>query len=354
MAMIRRLLAAAVITTAAAVLLVAAWPQLFDLQRATGVAQVVSLRGAAIAVALALAAVLLLAALFVRSLRPLGASLAVLLLGFVALSGAVLATRGFGPGSPVVPSARAADAVTVLAWNTLGPATSPGDVAALALEVEATVVVLPETIEEDAIGAASLMREAGRPMWVLSTAYDRISPARSTSMLVSIELGEYRFDPDARTTSVLPTVVATPVDGSGPTLIAVHAVAPVSGQMDNWRDDLSLLAELCSGDDVIMAGDFNATIDHFSGLGAWESTTRRADRLASAARLGECTDAASVDGAGSVGTWPTSFPALLGAPIDHVLATDEWTVAGFRVVDDRDALGSDHRPIVAVLEPAAD
>ncbi|MCW4386512.1 endonuclease/exonuclease/phosphatase family protein [Salinibacterium sp. SYSU T00001] len=350
--MIRRLFAALLIVGSAALLLAAAWPQLFGLQRTTGIAHVVSLRGAAIAVALALIVALLVLALLWRRFRPMGASLAVLLVAFVLVSGLVLASRGVGPGDSIALTERSEGALTVLAWNTLGPATEPADVADVALDVAADVVVLPETRQEDAIDAAVLMREAGHPMWVLTSSYDLVSPARSTSMLVSVDLGEYRFDADERTTSVLPTLVATPVDGEGPTLIAVHAVAPVTGQMENWRSDLELLAELCSGDDIIMAGDFNATIDHFSGLGSWESTSREEDRLTSTARLGECTDAAAAAGAGAVGTWPTLVPGILGAPIDHVLATDEWRVDGVRVIGDRDDVGSDHRPIVAVLERA--
>jgi len=52
-----------------------------------------------------------------------------------------------------------------------------------------------------------------------------------------------------------------------------------------------------------------------------------------------------------VGTWPAFLPALLGAPIDHVLATPGWTVSGFTVVQDLDGAGSDHRPVVAQLTP---
>ena len=126
-------------------------------------------------------------------------------------------------------------------------------------------------------------------------------------------------------------------------------------QMDNWRSDLDWLAESCSSGSVIMAGDFNATIDHFSGLASGSaehplSGDDATDRLAAAAKLGECTDAAAVAGSAAVGTWPTSLPPALGAPIDHVLATDDWSVAGLRVIDDLDDAGSDHRPVVAWLE----
>jgi endonuclease/exonuclease/phosphatase (EEP) superfamily protein YafD len=53
-----------------------------------------------------------------------------------------------------------------------------------------------------------------------------------------------------------------------------------------------------------------------------------------------------------VGTWPTNVPALVGAPIDHVLATPNWRATGFRVLAGEDAAGSDHRPVLARLAPA--
>lgn len=352
-AMLRRLAAAIVILATIGILLIATWPQLFDLQRTLGVAQLVSLRAVTLVGALAIALVLLLLMVVARPFRRLGASLLVLAVAFAAVNGVVLASRGFSVTSPA-PESRTAAGVTVLSWNTLGPATDPGDIATLAVEYEADVVVLPETREQDAIAAAVQMREAGRPMWVLTHAYDQISPARSTSLLVSVALGEYRFDKAARSSAVLPTVVATPLNGSGPTIVAVHAVAPMPSQMENWRNDLEWLADTCSGGNIIMAGDFNATIDHFSGLGSAGSVTVDAgDRLAAAAKLGECTDAAASARAGALGTWPTTLPAALGAPIDHVMATDDWKVAGFQVINDRDQNGSDHRPIVAWLEPAA-
>lgn len=348
--MIRRLLSAALILATFAVLAVAGWPQLFGLQRADYVAQVVSLRGAAAVVVGAVAIVLLLLGLFIPSFRRLAASIAVMALAFVAVTGVILVSRGLAT-TATAEGGPSDDAITVLAWNTLGPATDPQEVATLALDRGAKIVVLPETLEVDAVEAALAMREAGSPMWVLTTAYDLISPARSTSLLISADLGEYEFDPDLTTTAVLPTVVARPVSGVGPTIIAVHAVAPISGQMDNWRSDLELLSQLCSGDNIIMAGDFNATIDHFAGLGSWESTEHEDDRLASSARLGECVDAAASVGAGAVGTWPTSLPPQLGAPIDHVMTTDEWRVSEFEVITETDTTGSDHRPVVARLEP---
>ncbi len=83
-----------------------------------------------------------------------------------------------------------------------------------------------------------------------------------------------------------------------------------------------------------MAGDFNATLDHFARFSV------------GGAHFGECRDAAALTGNAAVGTWPTDLPALLGTPIDHVLSTPNWRVSGARVLD---APGSDHRALLAQL-----
>ncbi|MHA6669010.1 endonuclease/exonuclease/phosphatase family protein [Homoserinimonas sp. A447] len=336
--MIRRLLAAVFILGVAAVLLVAAWPQLLGLQRTPLVAHAVSFRAMASCVAIGFLLLVVVGATLGRGFRSMAASLAVMLIAFVLVNAAVLSTRGFGGDQPVSGQASDSAELTVLSWNTLGPATTPEVIAELALDTGADVVVLPETILENATQVAVLMREGGSPMWAHTLAYDQISPARSTSVLTSAALGEYDYDSLAETTAVLPTVVATPRDGNGPTIVAVHAVAPLVEQFDNWRTDLELLAGFCSGPNVIMAGDFNATIDHMTGLGAEPGKT-----------LGECTDAAMVTGNGALGTWPTRLPAILGAPIDHVMATSDWTVSDMEVIQSLDDNGSDHRPVVAQL-----
>ncbi|MDQ0743615.1 endonuclease/exonuclease/phosphatase family metal-dependent hydrolase [Clavibacter sp. B3I6] len=115
--------------------------------------------------------------------------------------------------------------------------------------------------------------------------------------------------------------------------------------MENWRADLAWLGQRCDEGNVIIAGDFNATLDHMSRYGG---TPTERDQVTD---LGQCVDAARASGNAAVGTWPTDIPALLGTPIDHIMATPGWAVTGFRVVEDRDGAGSDHRPIVAQLTP---
>src|SRR5690606_35174799 len=106
------------------------------------------------------------------------------------------------------------------------------------------------------------------------------------------------------------------------------------------------IAGACSADagSIILAGDFNSTIDHWSRL---------ADPTVTNARIGACLDAAEAGGQGGQGTWPTDLPALLGAPIDHVIHSSDWHTTGFRVIGSRDEAGSDHRPVLARLVPAA-
>src|SRR5690554_5085321 len=94
--MITRVLAAAAILVVAAGLLIVAWPQLFALEKAPIIAQVVSMRGLAIAAALLGVVVLTLVALVSVPARRFAASIAIVLLGFASVSAAVLSTRGFG------------------------------------------------------------------------------------------------------------------------------------------------------------------------------------------------------------------------------------------------------------------
>jgi endonuclease/exonuclease/phosphatase (EEP) superfamily protein YafD len=336
--MIARFLAAAVTVVVAVALFVLAWPQLFRLEWSYPVAQAVSFRALGIALAASVLLILLVLAAVWRRARRFAGSLAVVFLAFSAIGLAVLSLRGFG--NDVVAEAGQGD-ITVLAWNTLGDAPGAEAIAELALSAEADVLALPETTAATGTRVAELMTEAGRPMTALTSSFDQVSKARSTTLLISADLGAYTRQVDRGDTSVLPTVIATPDDGTGPTLVAVHPVAPLPAEMENWRGDLDWLASMCS-DNTILAGDFNATLDHLSRLAEFPG-----------ANFGACTDAAAATGNGAVGTWPTDIPALLGTPIDHVMATSQWEATSARVIHRADDLGSDHRPVLAHLTPAS-
>ncbi len=340
--MLPRILGWAVVLGTAAIAVVLLWPQGVGLQNQWVAAHVVALRGAAAAAGLAAAGGFALLAL-PRRTRRFGVAMAVVLALFAAGNVAILAARGTS-GTSATDAVADAASVTVLSWNTLGEVPEASTIAELALSEGADVVVLPETTDPLGEAIAIAMRDGGRPMWVHTLAYDDIAKARSTTLLISPDLGDYevvsaQVPGPPGNTNTLPSVVADPVDGDGPRIVAVHAVAPIRWEFRNWRSDLDWLAEQCAGENVIMAGDFNATLDHFAGRGV------------DGGDLGRCRDAAAAGGAGGLGTWPTDLPELLGSPIDHVMATPGWRVDAVRVIGEIDGSGSDHRPIVATLSP---
>ncbi|UCR89061.1 endonuclease/exonuclease/phosphatase family protein [Mycetocola spongiae] len=331
----------ALLTLALAVgLLIVTWPQLFGLQTTHIIAQITAMRGLLVACC-AVGMIVFLLIGIVRPLRAFAGGMAVVLLLAGLGNAGILFFRG--TGQEALPAA-GEGAVTVLSWNTLGSAPGVAAIARLAIESGADVVALPETRQEDGVAIAVAMREAGRPMWVHTEAVGQIAAAHSTTVLISPRLGRYeQVTSNAEgtdNTRVVPSIVMAPSDGVGPTIIASHAVSPSGAQMDNWREDLDWLAKQCEGDNVIIAGDFNATLDSMAGLGTGGGAT-----------LGRCHDAAKETGNAALGTWPTDIPALLGSPIDHVFASPGWKITGMQVHTEFDRAGSDHRPITVRLEP---
>lgn len=319
-------------------LAVVTFPEFFRVVRIAPFAQIIAFRGVLVA-ALAVVAVLSIALLLVRSLRGWAAAILAITLIAAAANTAVLVQRGLG--TDILP-AKTETAVRVLTWNTAGAATSPDEIARLAVAMAADIVSLPETTIETGEQVAIAMRELGHPMWAHHTDYGGWD-ASSTTLLITPALGDYSVIASSQdgssNTSTVPSAVAMPISGDGPIVVAAHAVAPRIEAMDAWRADLQWLADQCAAENVILAGDMNATIDHFDGLGV------------DGGMLGRCTDAAAQSGNGAVGTWSTQWPALLGTPIDHVMVTPAWEVSGSLVLGSLDGSGSDHRPLVVQLEP---
>lgn len=335
--MARRIVAVLTLLVIAAVLFVAAVPQAFGLTTTPIIAQVVSLRALDVVVALGLILILGVTALIWRRVRRFFAAIVVLLLVFCIATAGILGARGFGHSTH---PATAAGNITVLEWNTRGDAPGAAEIAKLALDEKVDIVALPETTLITGKQVAELMKADGRPMWVYSLAYDYISKARSTTLLISSALGRYTATNVSRTTSVLPTVIAKPNTATAPTIIAVHVVSPKQFYMRNWRNDLDTLSALCTGSNTIMVGDYNSTLDalqHYSAKAGDD--------------FGDCRDSALADHAASVGSWPTSVPSLFGAQIDHVLSTPNWKTTSMRVITTQDSAGSDHRPILVTLAP---
>lgn len=323
---------------------VVTWPQFFRLEHTLPFAQIVSMRGVLV-VGFAMVTLLFLLMALARPLRGFAMSIA-LVAGIGAIAGGLtLAVRGYGDTLPP----ETETSVRVMSWNTAGDATGAYQIAQTAVAMDADIIALPETAQEVGEDVAVTMRELGRPMWVHHVQYneeiERGPQSWVTTILISPDLGDYAViessDDGSNNTQLLPSAVVMPVDGTGPTVVAVHAIAPRPAYMDVWRQDLRWIADQCpEGEDVIIAGDFNATLDHMSSL-AYEG-----------ADLGYCRDAAAATGNGGVGTWPTDVPSLLGTPIDHVMHSDAWKATGSIVLTNLDDAGSDHRPLVVQLEPA--
>jgi endonuclease/exonuclease/phosphatase (EEP) superfamily protein YafD len=113
----------------------------------------------------------------------------------------------------------------------------------------------------------------------------------------------------------------------------VHPPPPTRRQLTRWEPDLRALPPAGRrGGARILAGDFNATLDH--------------------AELRRILDAGYRDVAASVGagwraTWP-STGRLPGVAIDHVLIPEHWRALRAEVL----ALpGSDHRAVLAEIAP---
>lgn len=315
-------------------LTVAAWPQAFGLEQAPVVAQVVSMRTGVIGIALVLA-LLFLCFVGWKRVRPFVLGIVSLLVVFMLVSGGIHVSRGLDTSQSID---RDGDDLVVLTWNTLGDEPGVEEIARVIDETGADAVMLPETTLQLGVGVAELLRDRGNPFWVHTTGYSPSYGALNTTLLISVALGEYTTDSTIGGTRTLPTVVARPDDGDGPVLVSAHPVAPVPGQMRNWRADLEFVAGLCDGSEsVVMAGDFNSTLDHW-----WGTRAEGGD-------LGVCRDAATAVGAGAVGTWPTWAPPWLGATIDHVVATPDWEPVAARVLTGLDETGTDHRPVIVQL-----
>ncbi|GAA1090643.1 endonuclease/exonuclease/phosphatase family protein [Nocardiopsis metallicus] len=130
----------------------------------------------------------------------------------------------------------------------------------------------------------------------------------------------------------LPRAGLTAPDASGPVeAVPVRPTPPRRpSTMTAWRDGLRGLPEAADDTVRVLAGDFNATLDHAEMRDVPESGYA---------------DAAAHLGQGLTGTWPVGDP-LPGAAIDHVLVDERGAVDDPEILD---APGTPHRALAARL-----
>lgn len=221
--------------------------------------------------------------------------------------------------------------VVVVSFNSAGQEPLPAEVADVIRRLRPQVVALPETRPEIAAALARQVTSDGVGYQVFS------QPVRTTvsitSLLVADRLGSYVQDRSGSDRAAAVRVV--PADGDGPVVVAVHPESPtlLGTNAASWQAaGREAVAQCADTPGAIVAGDFNATIDH--------------PQLAD---LGECRDAAVQVGRSAQGTWPAALPATTAGAIDHVLVDGRrWRAVDVQTM----RVGrSDHRLVVAVIRP---
>ncbi|MER5178724.1 endonuclease/exonuclease/phosphatase family protein [Streptomyces sp. NPDC002896] len=151
----------------------------------------------------------------------------------------------------------------------------------------------------------------------------------------SVILSRYPLEPAAGVpgTMGMPGAVAD-VKGHLVRLQLAHPMPPLPRQVGLWRHELGALRDFAarsSGQATILAGDFNASQDHAAFRRILDTGLRDSARLAGASRTP---------------TWPARTSPRLGAQIDHVLVSEEFSVHSVRFLD---LAETDHRAVLAEL-----
>ncbi|MDN3023590.1 endonuclease/exonuclease/phosphatase family protein [Streptomyces sp. S.PB5] len=131
----------------------------------------------------------------------------------------------------------------------------------------------------------------------------------------------------------MPGAVAE-VRGHDVRLQLAHPMPPLPGQVDVWRRELGALRDFAAGQrdaSVILAGDFNASQDHAAFRRILDAGLRDAARLA---------------GSDRTPSWPARTAPALGAQIDHVLLSADFSAGEARFLD---LAGTDHRALLVEI-----
>jgi endonuclease/exonuclease/phosphatase (EEP) superfamily protein YafD len=129
----------------------------------------------------------------------------------------------------------------------------------------------------------------------------------------------------------MPRAVAKLPDGRSIRVVSVHPIPPLRNEVGEWSTALESLPDTGRGIPWVLAGDFNATLDHAELRAVLERGYR---------------DAGDAAGKGLEPTWPSDSHRSPPVTIDHVLADQRLGVVEYEVLD---LPGSDHRAVYAQL-----
>ncbi|MET7616205.1 endonuclease/exonuclease/phosphatase family protein [Streptomyces sp. NPDC005408] len=141
--------------------------------------------------------------------------------------------------------------------------------------------------------------------------------------------------PGIKSTLAMPGSVAV-VGGRPVNVQLAHPLPPIPSGVTDWRRELGRVRAYAAGvkgEPTLVAGDFNATQDH--------AAFRRI------LRSGHLRDSATLVGAARTPSWPAAVRRPLGAQIDHVLVSEQFSVRKARFLDLAD---TDHRALLVRLE----
>lgn len=244
-------------------------------------------------------------------------------LAAVALAG-VVAPRALG--GPNDPDGEAGPTLRVLTANMEFGGGSASELVALARSTHADVLAVEELTPSlvrrlDAAGLGELM-----PHYVLAAQ----DGAGGTGLYARMPLTEAARP--VGTLSTMATAHARVAGAREVEIVAVHTAPPTPSRIPVWDDNLRALpAAEPDGPLRILAGDFNATLDHAA--------------LRDLLDTGYA-DAAAVVGEGLKATWPSHRKIPPPVTIDHVLADER---IGIRSLSVHGIADTDHRAVFAEL-----
>lgn len=245
-----------------------------------------------------------------------------------AAAGAVLVAlvlpRAFGEPTAAVGSP--GPALRVLAANVSFGQAHADDLVQLASELDADALVVTELTPR----FAATLRRAGVDRLLPHTALAAEPNARGTGIYSRLRLAGRGVEHLPGSGFAMPHARLVVPGAQAVRLAGVHAAPPTS--VGAWAEDLEALPPPESNTVTILAGDFNATLDHAE----FREVLDRG-----------YADAAETLGQGLTFTWPTNrrIPPLVA--IDHVIADAR---IGVRAFSAHDLDGTDHRAAFAELQ----